>query len=85
MILLITQNTQVKIPKYPQMKSFFFVFFRLKLLFACTWKLKKPDCLYGREPKKHLSAHEIWEIESETTIIIHSEISLDLQWFTHTI
>jgi hypothetical protein len=24
MILLITQNTQVKIPKYPQRKSFFF-------------------------------------------------------------
>jgi hypothetical protein len=59
MVLLITQNIHVKIPKYPQRQCFFLKsFIRLEALFNYTWKLKKPECLYGKKPKKHLSAHE---------------------------
>jgi hypothetical protein len=35
------------------------------------------------KPKKRFVKR--WEIESETTIIIHSKNSFDLQWFYHTI
>jgi hypothetical protein len=41
--LLITQNTCVKISKYPQRQNFFFLsFIRLKMCFHCTWIMKKP-------------------------------------------
>jgi hypothetical protein len=46
---------------------------------------RAPPIRWGRnkKPKKRLVKR--WKIESETTIIIHSKRSLDLQWFPHTI
>jgi hypothetical protein len=58
MVLLITQNTHVKYQNTPKDKASFSSFLRLKAWFAYTWKLKKPEYLCGRKPKKCLSAHE---------------------------
>jgi hypothetical protein len=54
MVLFITQNTHVKYQNTPKGKASFLSFLRLKVLFDYTWKLKTPEYLCGRKPKKHL-------------------------------
>jgi hypothetical protein len=44
--------------KYPKKQSFFFVFYKAKNIFACTWKLKKHEYLCRIQPKKHLSTRK---------------------------
>jgi hypothetical protein len=58
-VLLITQNTNVKIPKYPQRQSFFFVFSDAKIVICLYSEIKKkPEYPCGRKPRKRLSARE---------------------------
>jgi hypothetical protein len=44
------------------------------VLFDCTWKLKKPENPCGRKPKNVYPLVKRYEIESETTITIHSNM-----------
>jgi len=41
MVLLITQNIHVKIPKYPKRQSFFFIFFEAKSVILIYMKIRK--------------------------------------------
>jgi hypothetical protein len=50
MVLLITQNIHVKILKYPQIKSFFFIFSQTKSVIFYTWKLEKPKIPLSNGP-----------------------------------
>jgi len=39
---IITQNTHMKVQKYPQMLSLYFVFFKVKDVIALYIKIQKP-------------------------------------------
>ena len=49
MVLLITQNTHEKIPKYPQAKLFFF-FYEAKNVILLYMKIKKPEIPLSNNP-----------------------------------
>lgn len=50
MTLTITQNTRMKVQKYPQIQSLYLPFSRLKLYFHCTWILKNPKIPLSNSP-----------------------------------
>ena len=78
-VLLITQNTNVKIPKYPQRQSFFFVFSDAKIVICLYSEIKKNLNILVEESQGNVYLlAKRREIKSETTITIHSKISLDL-------
>jgi hypothetical protein len=68
MVLLITQNTHVKIPKYPQAKLFFF-FYEAKNVILLYMKIKKPEIPLSNNPsfffilrvKKYFYCYEYYE------------------------
>ena len=58
MVLLIIQNTHVKIPKYSQRQNFFLVLSEAKSVICLYLKIEKLDCPCWRKPKKCLFARE---------------------------
>jgi hypothetical protein len=65
-VLLITQNTNVKIPKYPQRQSFFFVFSDAKIVI----------CLYSEIKKTWIS---LWKKAKETFICSRKDKKLKVK------